>query len=321
MKEKNLLIPVAGALLALIFLLILFLFQVRQTDVAVVTTFGKFDRSIMKPGLNFRWPWPVQTVYKLDNRLRNFERKFEQTQTVDGRPLLVTVFVGWKIKDPKLFIERFPGADPKQIDGTLEGLVRDAKNSMIGKYKFSELISTNRAEVKLPDYEQKMLAEIAPKAEENYGIQVELVGINRIGLPQSVTEKVFTRMQSERGRLIGEYDGQGDAEAKRIKAEADTKKEQILAKANERKTEILGAAEAEAAKYYAIFEQEPELATFLFDMRAFKAATARRTTFILDQQTPPFNRLSGEGATKSSLPTKMPKPRSTESRDSGSEGE
>ena len=91
-------------LLALIFLLILFLFQVRQTDVAVVTTFGKFSRSIMEPGLNFRWPWPVQRVYKLDNRLRNFERKFEQTQTIDGQPLLVTVFVGWKIKDPKKFL-------------------------------------------------------------------------------------------------------------------------------------------------------------------------------------------------------------------------
>ena len=53
----------------------------------------------------------------------------------------------------------------------------------------------------------------------------------------------------------------------------------------------------------AIFEQEPELATFLFDMRAFKSATEKRTTFILDQQTPPFNRLSGDGAIKSSLPT------------------
>lgn len=304
MKEKNLLIPVAGALLALIFLLILFLFQVRQTDVAVVTTFGKFSRSIMEPGLNFRWPWPVQRVYKLDNRLRNFERKFEQTQTIDGRNLLVTVFVGWKIKDPKKFLERFPGADAKKIDSSLESLVRNAKNSMIGKYKFSELISTNRAEVKLPELEARMLENIVVAADENYGITVELVGINRIGLPQSITEKVFQRMQAERGRLIREYNSQGEAEAKRIRADADLKKATVIAKANEKKTEILGAAEAEAAKHYAAFRQEPELAKLLFDMRALKDATRKRTTFILDQQTPPFHRLSGSADVET--PTALP---------------
>ena len=62
MKEKNLLTPIAGGLLALIFLVILFLFQVRQTEVAVVTTFGKFSKSILEPGLNTRWPWPVRRV-------------------------------------------------------------------------------------------------------------------------------------------------------------------------------------------------------------------------------------------------------------------
>lgn len=295
MKEKNLLIPIAGGLLAAIFLVILFLFQVRQTEVAVVTTFGKFSRSIMEPGLYTRWPWPVQKVYKLDNRLRNFERKFEQTTTRDGRNLLVTVFIAWKIKDPKVFLERFPQADNLIVEGTLESLVRDTKNGVIGQYKFGDLISTNRSKVKLVQLENDMLQAIRSKAEANYGVTVELVGINRVGLPESITSKVFDRMIAERTRLIREYRSKGEAEAKRIRAEADLEKDKLIAEANSKKTKILGAAEAEAAKHYAVFRQEPELAKFLFDMKALDRATKDRTTLILDQQTAPFNRLQSAG--------------------------
>lgn len=289
--KKNLVTPIAGALLACIFLVILFLFQVRQTEVAVVTTFGQFTKSILEPGLNFRWPWPVQKIYKLDNRLRNFERKFEQTTTSDGRNLLVTVFIAWKIKNPHEFLQRFPQADPTIVEQTLESLVRDTKNGVLGRYAFGDLISTNRDKVRIPEVEAEMLTAIRGKAEQNYGVTVEMVGIKRVGLPESITTKVFDRMIAERSRLIRQYQSEGEAEAKRIRADADREKQKVLAEAQAEATKIQGAAEAEAAKHYAVFEKEPELAKFLFDMKALKQATEKRTTLILDTKTPPFNRL------------------------------
>ena len=39
--KRNLLTVIVGAVLVLIFVLLLFVFQVRQSEVAVVTTFGK----------------------------------------------------------------------------------------------------------------------------------------------------------------------------------------------------------------------------------------------------------------------------------------
>lgn len=291
MNKKNLVTPIAGALLACIFMVILFLFQVRQTEVAVLTTFGQFTKSIKDPGLNFRWPWPIQKIYKMDNRLRNFERKFEQTTTSDGRNLLVTVFIAWKINEPHDFLQRFPAADQRVVEQTLESLVRDTKNGVIGRYAFSDLISTNRDKVRIPEVEAEMLTAIRKKAEQNYGVTVEMVGIKRVGLPESITTKVFDRMIAERSRLIRQYRSEGDAEAKRITAEADREKQKLLAEAQAQATKIQGAAEAEAAKHYAVFEKEPELAKFLFDMKALKQATEKRTTLILDTKTPPFNRL------------------------------
>ncbi len=305
--KKNILTPLVGGLLALIFLVILFLFQVRQTEVAVVTRFGKFEKSIAEPGLNFRLPWPMNKVYKLDNRLRTFERKFEQTTTADGRNLLVSVFIGWKINDPKLFLERFPGGDQGKVEEVLESLVRDTKNGVIGRYAFGDLISTNRADVKLGQMEADMLTAIRPKAQENYGVQVDLVGLKQIGLPRSITEKVFERMRAERQRLVKQFQSEGEAESIRIKAEADQAKQELLAQAEAEATVIKGQAEAEAAKHFAVFQKNPELAVFLLEMKALSAALKDRATLVLDQQTPPFNRLKSYSGDNLELPVQLNK--------------
>ncbi len=147
-------ITVVIALLVLgVFASILFLFQVRQTEVAVVTTFGRFSRSIQEPGLYLRWPWPVNRVYKFDNRLQAFTRKFEQTTTADGRSLVVSVFIGWQIEDSRLFVQRFAQGDTAKAEQAIEGVVRDAKNGVIGQHPFGDLISTNRQRLKLRQLE------------------------------------------------------------------------------------------------------------------------------------------------------------------------
>ena len=292
--KRNYLTLIVGALCVLLFLLLLFCFQVRQTEVAVVTTFGKFSRAITEPGLYGRWFWPVQKVYRLDNRCQNFERKFEQTTTADGRSLIVSVFIGWRIADPKLFIERFPQGDITRAEQSLEGLVRDAKNGIIGQHRFGELISTNRARVKLRQIESEMLVSVQPHAAANYGIAIDLLGIKQIGLPESITTKVFDRMRAERQRLVKQYQSEGDSEAIRIRAEADRDRQQILAKAEAEATVIRGQAEAEAAKSFVVFERNPDLAVFLLELNALGNSLSNRTTFVIDPQTAPFHLLKGE---------------------------
>lgn len=292
--KRNYLTLVVGALCVLVFLLMLFCFQVRQTDVAVVTTFGKFSRAITEPGLYLRWPWPVQKVYRLDNRVQNFERKFEQTTTADGRSLIVSVFIGWRVADPKIFIERFPQGDVTLAEQSLESLTRDAKNGVIGQYRFGDLISTNRAHVKLRQIESEMLASVQPRAAADYGIAIDMLGIQQIALPESITTKVFDRMRAERQRLVKQYESEGDAEAIRIRAEADRDRQETLAQAQAQATVIHGQAEAEAAKSYVVFEQNPDLAVFLLELNALGDSLTNRSTFVIDPQTVPFHLLDGQ---------------------------
>lgn len=291
--KKTRLSLVIGALLLVIFLAVLFAFQVRSTEVAVVTTFGKYSASHTEPGLKFRLPWPIQNIYRFDNRLQNFERKFEQTTTRDAKNILVSLFVGWRISDPKVFLERFNG-DPLKAEQQLEGLVRNAKNAVIGRYNFSDFISPDPKQVKFEQFEAEVLKEIQGAAKNTYGLSVEVVGIKQLGLPEAITGKVFERMRSERERLVKQFTGEGEAKAIEIRSEADRRRDELLAKAEADALRIIGEAEAQASKDYAVFEQKPELAVFLLQIKALKESLKDRATVILDQRTTPFNLLTGD---------------------------
>ncbi len=284
---------VTGALLLLIFVLLLFAFQVRQTEVAIVTQFGRYQRTIEQPGLYFKAPWPIQRVNKFDNRIRSFESRLEQMTTRDGRILLLSSFVGWRIADPKLFLERFDRGDLSRATQTLEAQVRDTQSGVVARYQFADFISTNAAALKFDRIEQDMLDNLRQRARENFGIEIRFAGIKQIGLPESITAKVFERMKEERQQLVKQFTGEGEAEAIRIRAEAERQRQEILSRAEAEATVIRGQAEAEAARSLAAFEKNPKLAGFLLELKALEASLKDRATLILDPQTPPFNLLRG----------------------------
>ncbi len=286
---------IVGGLLLVLFLALLFCFQVRTTEVAVVTTFGRYSRDLPEPGLYFRLPVPIQTVYRFDNRLQNFERKFEQSTTKDAKNLLVTVYVGWRISSARKYLENF-GGDTAKAENTLEGLVRNAKNAVIGRYVFSDLISPDPSKVKFDQFEADILKEIQGPARDTYGLSIELVGVKQLGLPEAITGKVFERMRAERDRLVKQYQGEGNARAQEIRSEADRRRDELLSKARADALRIMGDADAQAAKDLAVLEKNPSLAKFLYELNALRDALRERTTLFLDQKAAPFNLLNGEDA-------------------------
>ena len=286
---------ITGGVLLLIFLFMLFTFQVRQTEVAVVTSFGKYSRSITEPGFQLRFPWPIQSVYEFDNRLHTLERKLDQTITKDQVNLLVAVFAGWRIADPRLFLETFNG-DIARAEQTLEPLIRNAKSGVIGQHNFVELVSTNQADLKFDQIEQEILQSVQAQARSTYGIQIEHLGIKQLNLPESITSTVFERMRAERQQLVARYQTEGERDARIIRANADVQANEILARSRAEAIRITGEAESKAAEHYAEFEKNTNLAVFLFQLKALEQSLKEKTYLILDQQTPPFNMLSSGGA-------------------------
>lgn len=285
----------------MIFGLLLFAFQVRVTQVAVVTTLGKPTRSITEPGLYWKLPWPIQKVHAMDRRTQNFEGKFEETLTQDGQNLLIMVYAGWRIADPELFLKLFVNGSVTEAERSLEGLVRSTKNAVVGQHPFSHFISTDEKQLQFTAIEKQILETVNATAKAKYGIDVRFLGIKRLGLPESITQKVFDRMRAERQRLVQRFQGEGESQSIQIRTTADRDRDEILAKAEAEATRIRGQGDAEAAKAFKVFEQAPELALYLLGLNALEETLKDRSTLILDQRTPPFDLLKG-------LPELSPKP-------------
>jgi membrane protease subunit HflC len=293
MKSNPLTITI-GALLILIFGLLLFVFQVRKSEIAVITTFGKPTSTKSTPGADFKWPWPIQKVYKFDQRIQNFEDKYDESMTVDNYPLITMVYVGWKISDPQAFFPKFANGSISEAEKTLEGLVRSAKSAVIGKHPLSDFVSTNEKQLKFVDIEKEILTIIQSQVNaKNYGIEMEYLGVKKMGFPESVTQEVFKRMTSERQVLISKTQNEGEAEATRIRSAADSKSAEMLANADSEATKIKGQGQEEAAKSFPVFQKNPDLAIFLLNLNAMELSLKSRSTLIFDQHTQPFNLFQG----------------------------
>jgi len=293
--KRNSLIVVVGALLVIIFAFWLCAFQVRTTEVAVVTTFGRATHPITEAGLYFKWPPPIQRVYKFDQRIQSseFENKFREDLTADSNPLLTSVYIGWRISQPDVFLQKFPNGI-SEVEPQLANLLSSTKSAVVGKHPLSDFVSANAGGSKFSAIEGEILASVQERlTNSNYGIKIEFLGFKKIGLPEATTEKVFARMTSERNVLISAAQHEGEAKASNIRSEADLRASKILSAAQGEALRIQGQGEAEASKYLAAFQQNPELASFLFRLEALQNSLKEKTTLIFDQQTEPFTLFKG----------------------------
>ena len=68
-------------------------------------------------------------------------------------------------------------------------------------------------------------------------------------------------------------------------------KTELLAAAEARAKAIQGQGDAEAAQYYKLLEQDPQLAMFLRDIDALKKILEQRSTIVISADTEPFKLL------------------------------
>ena len=288
--KKNLITLVIAAVLLVIFALLLFTFQVRQSEVVVVSTFLKPTATETNAGLYTKWPWPIQSINRFDSRVQTFADIPSETLTADSTMLLVNVFVGWKISDAKEFFPKFPGGSTLAAQRQLENMLRSAKAAVVGKHNLSDFVNSDPAQLKFTGIEKEIQTAVETElAKNNYGISLEFLGIKKLGLPENVTQSVFDRMRAERTKFITEAQFKGEAEATKIKAAAERQAADVIYNAQAAATRIEGAGVAEAAKTLGVFQENPELAVFQLQLEALKNSLGQKSTLIFDERTPPFD--------------------------------
>ena len=98
-NKPNVVTIIVAIIIAVTLLFYFFTFQVRITEKAVVTTFGK-PTKVIDPsndsgaGLYWKWPYPFQKVNIFDARMRIFTGTLEQIFTSDSKSIILQTYTG-----------------------------------------------------------------------------------------------------------------------------------------------------------------------------------------------------------------------------------
>ena len=280
----------------------------------LVQTFGKTTRVLRgktDAGLHARWPF-VQQLVRFDAPTYVFEDTMNELQTSDKQNITLTTFCAWRIDDPVKF-----QASIRSIDKAQKGIqskLQSAKAGVIGKRRMSDLVNTDPQRMRIAEIESEILASVAAEAQREYGVQVTMVGIKSLGLPQQVAQEVIAAMQKERNAEAGILEAAGQAQAQAIRERAREAREKILAFADRKAGEIRSEGARAAAEWYQVFEKDWQLAAFLRSLESLRKELQGRSIFLLDGSEIPAVRYFREGP---KLPTAAPMPPGATTRPTG----
>jgi membrane protease subunit HflC len=257
-------------------------FTVDQSEYAVVTQFGRPVRTVLEPGLSFRWPVPIQRVYRFDRRLQLHEGALFETLTKDRKNIAIRFVVLWKLSDPGLFLESVGTAEAAALK--LDDLLTSRGAGVLGDFLFDDLISVEHP-TRLAKLEERVKSELSTRLKEGgYGMVIQSVEIDRLALPRANAVAVYERMRAERNGIASKFRAEGEEQADKIRAEADRQRSDILSKANEDAERIRGEGDAEAARIYAdAFRREPDFYQFWRTLQSYEKILDTKTTLVLSE--------------------------------------
>ena len=277
-------IKIKPAYLAILFVLLVVIsnsvFIVDQRTQAIVLQFGSFVKAVKKPGLNVKIPF-MQNVILFDNRVLDLSSDSREVIASDQKRLIVDSFAKFKIVDPLKFYQSV--RDENNARSRLSSIVDSSLRQVIGGVPLTALLTGQRIQV------MKSIRDSVNMLAKDFGIVVVDVRIMRADLPQTNSDAVFLRMQTEREREAKEFRAQGAEEAQRIRATAEKERTLLLAEA-QRKAQIMrGEGEGEATKIFAsAFGRDPEFAAFMRSMQAYRESFSKDDTTIVISPTGDF---------------------------------
>ena len=259
-------------------------YSVRFNESAVLTTFGRADESSVinedgtEAGLHFKWPWPVQDVARTYPKgLLVLDGGIEQASTRDRNALVVETYVGWRVSDPLRFYTAL--STTQAAEQRLRSRLRAAR-AVLGEYDFDQLIGPGTLETR-GEIETRMRDMLAADLADE-GIEIETVGLQRVGLTEDVSRAVLERMRKTNEQVANAAVTQGDAQAAQIRSKATQDERRIQAFVELRAAELRAQGDRQAGAMMGEFNEAPELARFIIQINMIPQMFGENVTLLLD---------------------------------------
>ena len=286
-----------AALAVVAFLLWNSCFVLSEGQQAVITQFGKPIRQLTEAGLKFKKPF-IQQVHYFEKKILIWNGDSNQIPTNDKTYIYMENTARWRISNALLFMQAV-GSETRArtlLDDILDGTVRDLvnKNDLIEIIRSSDwsrdftdsTVQHAPEDMKKPKYGRdqisKMVVAAASKITPQYGIELIDVMFKRVNYIDTVREKVYDRMISERKRIAAEKRATGEGQKAEILGRVDREFQEITSNAKKQGLEIRGKADAEATHIYAAaYNADPEFYAYQKSLESYRSVLGANSTLML----------------------------------------
>lgn len=297
-------LPVSIIVVMVMLLLVLSgtFYTVEEGQQAVIVQFGRpVGEPVTAAGLHVKLPF-VQEVRRFEKRILIWDGDPNQIPTKGREFIWVDTTARWRIADVKTFLESVASEEGarSRLDDIIDSMVRDQVSSS----ELVELVRSASWEVpkeevleEVPAEQQEELKkEISRGREEitrtilaearkiipQYGIELVDVRIKRLDYVESVRERVYARMISERKRIAAQFRSEGDGRGAEILGEMEKELRQIRSVAYRQVQEIRGGADAEATRIYGeVYSRDPEFYAFSRTLETYGEGAQQNAVLIL----------------------------------------
>jgi membrane protease subunit HflC len=279
---------------------------------AVITQFGApVGTPVTTAGLKMKTPF-IQHVRLFEKRVLIWDGDPNQIATNDKTFIYMDNRARWQITDALLFLQAVGNENRAQtlLDDIINGSVRDLvnQNDLIEIIRSSDWsqdyvtgTSSSSDMTKPPETGRNKISEMvlkqASKDTLKYGIKLIDVMFKRVNYIQSVREKVYSRMISERKRIAAEKRSMGEGRKAEILGKVDRELKTITSEAKRQATEIKGKADAEATKLYGdVYSKHAEFYFFQKSLESYQNIITGNTSLILSPKSELFQYLESTTA-------------------------
>lgn len=269
----------------------LMIYKVDVTEYAVVTQFGNPVATIDRPGLRIKLPDPIQSVQRIDKRIRVYHTTAIELLTLDKKSVSLDYYGTWQITDPIAYLKTVK--DQVGAEARLMDVFSSSLGVQLGKYNLDQLVNINADKLALDTMLNETVAYAKERATE-YGIEVVDAQIRVLNFPEANKQSVYDRMSAEREQMAQKYRSEGSEEAAKIRANAEKEQQLILAEAYKQSQQIKGEGDAEAIRIYgAAFQKDPQFYEFIRTLETYEKTIDGNTTLILPSTAEILKYLSG----------------------------
>tara|TARA_R110002124_G_scaffold100997_1_gene248347 strand:- start:224 stop:1177 length:954 start_codon:yes stop_codon:yes gene_type:complete len=291
-------------------------YTVNETEQVIITQFGKpVGDIISEAGLKIKIPF-IQKVNRIEERILLWDGSANDMPTKDKLYITVDTFGRWRIKDPLQYFLRL--RDARSARSRLEDILGSETRNAVAKHELIEIVRTTKDRTSAVDpllakaeigqlrpiqrgrrlIEADIFAAASAKLAE-FGIELLDIRFKRVNYNESVRQKIYARMISERQQIAERFRSEGAGEAAKIIGDKEKDLQRIDSEAYREVQTIQGAADAKATEIYAAAYNQSQTSRDLYDfvqtLKTYKQVIDPSTTLVLTTESEVYRLLNGIG--------------------------